>query len=195
MLIDIKCKLCKFGRGVTVPGEGSTTPKLIVVSDYPGENELKLRRPFMGRSGQLLRKALTNVVGLDVDNEVFLTNVLKCPPRDDKITDNELNACKKWLDAELSQVKCRFVLVCGDKAKQVLLPHLEGKDNALSKIHGQVFQDPLKTRQFLVTWNPAMVDQYSPLHEQTEDRIILEGSLPWMFLNDMRKLKKLLEGA
>jgi len=189
MLIDIACKACKLGEGITVPGEGPTNPKLIIVSDYPGNQETKLRRPMMGPSGKLLRSALASYVGLDMERDVFITNVIKCPPKKLDVTEKELNACRKWINQEFKLVQCKIIMICGERAKTSLLPHVE---SGIGKIHGKVFTDPLKGYKYLVTWNPATIEQFSSF-DLDGDRQFKTGSVPWMFLKDLDKLKQLLE--
>lgn len=191
MLINISCFNCKLAKGRTVPGGGNTQPKLIVVSDYPGSAETKERKPLIGKSGQLLRKALKNVVGLDPDLDVFYTNVLKCEPAGNPVTDRELQQCKPWLNKELNLVSCKYILVAGSQAKKILLPQVTEE---VSKIHGQIFQDQLRGYKMLVTWNPAYIEQFSAFDDKG-NRLIQTGSVPWMFMNDMKKLKGLLNGT
>lgn len=188
MLFDIECTICKLGRGRTVPGEGPTVPRLIVVSDYPGAKEGELRRPFMGESGNLLRNALRNVVGLDVEKDVFFTNALKCAPLNEKVTPKELGRCRKWLDKELTLVQSRVILIAGDQARLQLLPTIKG---AINKLHGSVYVDPLKSWRYFLTWNPAYVHQFSSFDSEGR-RNFHEGSVPWLFLQDMLKLKEIL---
>lgn len=59
----------------TVPGFGPTTAKYAIIGEAPGAEEIKTGRPFVGRSGQLLREALERV-GLDPE-EAYITNVYK----------------------------------------------------------------------------------------------------------------------
>lgn len=196
MIFDFQCRLCKLGRGITVPGEGSLTPKLIVVSDYPGIHEQKPRRPFMGSSGVLLRNALTNVVGLNLETDVFFTNVIKClppkkendPDETEKVGGRELAVCRKWLDKELGMVTSKIILVAGEHARSVLLPNVKG---ALGKVHGSIYNDPLHRWKFFLTWNPAFVDQFS-FRDLEGHRQMTTLSIPWLFWQDMQKLRALL---
>ena len=51
-----KCRLCKkWGTGEPVPGEGSADARLVFIGEAPGKEEAKTGRPFVGRSGRLLR--------------------------------------------------------------------------------------------------------------------------------------------
>jgi uracil-DNA glycosylase family 4 len=178
MLFDINCLACKLGRGRTVPGSGSVSA------------ETRERIPLIGKSGQLLRRGLKSIVGLNPEEDVFYTNIIKCEPAGQTVTEREIQACKSWLNKELGKVTSKVILIAGSQAKKALLPQVE---EDVSKIHGQVFQDQLRGFKMLVTWNPAYVDQFSAFDEKG-NRLIQTGSVPWMFMNDLKKLKELLDG-
>lgn len=181
--------LCHLGTGKTVPGEGPVRPKVIVVGDYPGPIDHKNRRPMLGASGTLMRKALSAVVGLDIENEVFFTNVIKCFPKEsDKVRARELVICRKWLDQELAQVKSPVIVVVGERAKSVLLPNVT---KPIAKIHGTLYHDPLHNWRIFVTWSPVTIDTYSAKTEEGE-RWMPTLSPPWLFMQDMLKLKDIL---
>ena len=68
--------------GPTVPAFGPTPNKLMVLGEAPGEEEEKALRPFVGPSGQELRRMLS-LVGVSLD-DTFRTNVFsRRPPQND----------------------------------------------------------------------------------------------------------------
>src|SRR5512146_1252663 len=51
-----KCRTCKKdSSGRAVPGEGNPDAKVMFLGEAPGKTEAKTGRPFVDRSGQLLR--------------------------------------------------------------------------------------------------------------------------------------------
>ena len=56
-----RCKLAKFRRNV-VWGEGPLPADVLFIGEGPGRSEDLLKRPFIGPSGALLRKALASVM-------------------------------------------------------------------------------------------------------------------------------------
>ena len=60
-------------------GEGCSTAKILVVGEAPGWQEAKEGRPFIGKSGTLLRSTLESF-GLDMDKDVFITNGVRIRP-------------------------------------------------------------------------------------------------------------------
>jgi DNA polymerase len=51
-----RCKICRQDKiGKAVPGEGNPNADIVFIGEAPGKNEAETGRPFVGRSGQLLR--------------------------------------------------------------------------------------------------------------------------------------------
>lgn len=208
--MDRNCRNCKLGCGKAVPGHGSLTPKLIVVSDYPGKKEVDEGIPMVGKNGMLMRMALQNVVGLDVANEVFFTNVLRCYPKDKDGDDiygpAEIVACKRNTNAELAAVQCNLILVAGSLAFETLLPQVlaaeklkDSKFN-LSKAHGSTYT--LMGKTYVVTWNPGFIETHVFKRRVggTDKKPVYEnwyptGSIPWSFIQDLKKLKTIIEAS
>lgn len=208
--MDRNCHNCKLGCGQAVPGAGPDKPRLIVISDYPGKKEVEYGFPMAGDSGQLLRRALSNVVGLNPEKEVFYTNVIRCYPNDDKgenlVGEAELIACKRWTTEEFKNIDCNLVLIAGGTAFKTILPHfyeaerLAVKSFNIAKAHGNIYT--YMGRTYLVTWNPAyvMMNKFKDPRKlagkpqkgvQIPDWYPL-GSMAYFFLQDMLKLKELI---
>jgi DNA polymerase-1 len=116
------CPLYKTVRSVCVPADGDTGSEIMFLGRNPGVDEDKGNRPFIGRAGQLLRDAIDRS---DLnESEIFITNVVKChTPENRKPTAAELEACDKYLQAELKKVKPRYIFAFGNEA----LGRLTGK--------------------------------------------------------------------
>ncbi|MBR7188512.1 MAG: uracil-DNA glycosylase, partial [Clostridia bacterium] len=52
-----KCRLCETRTNV-VPGEGDPHARLMFIGEGPGQEEDRLGRPFVGRSGELLTRMI-----------------------------------------------------------------------------------------------------------------------------------------
>src|SRR5580704_5798504 len=73
------CKLCKVGKnGMAVPGEGNPDAAIAFIGEAPGRQEAATGRPFIGRSGQLLR-SLIRGIGLN-EEDVYITSPVKYLP-------------------------------------------------------------------------------------------------------------------
>lgn len=88
-----RCGLWQGKRSVCVPGEGSLYSEVLVLGEAPGQTEDKENRPFVGRSGKLLRSALEEVGFPDVRIE----NPVRCqPPKNRTPRSSELEACRLY---------------------------------------------------------------------------------------------------
>ena len=68
-----QCRSCrKGGSGKAVPGEGSAGARVVFIGEAPGREEAETGRPFIGRSGRLLRQSIREI-GL-AEEEVFITS-------------------------------------------------------------------------------------------------------------------------
>lgn len=87
-------------------GEPSSSQQLIIVlGEAPGEKEAELLRPFIGRSGTLLRKTL-NKINI---NDYYITNVVKVRPENNRTP--SLKEIKSWLPSlklEFDFLQTRF---------------------------------------------------------------------------------------
>lgn len=115
---------------IYVPGEGSYGSDIVLVGEAPGETEEREGRPFIGRSGKLLRNVLSD---LGVEEEsLYITNVVKVRPEDNRTpTDEEIESWLPILDEEISLVKglnrAAIVIAVGKTADYALnaagIPH------------------------------------------------------------------------
>lgn len=123
------CRACALWRPATqaVPGEGPVDAQVMVIGEQPGDQEDLAGRPFVGPAGQLFDRALREV-GID-RGALYVTNTVKhfkYAPRGKhrlhvRADAGEQAACRPWLEAELAQVRPRFVLCLGAIAAQALL--------------------------------------------------------------------------
>ena len=76
-----KCHKCDLGHSRTnfVFGIGDPDASLMLVGEAPGEKEDIEGEPFVGRAGKLLDKILI-AIGRSRNKDVFICNVLKCRP-------------------------------------------------------------------------------------------------------------------
>jgi DNA polymerase len=121
------------------------------VGEAPGEDEDKQGFPFVGRSGGLLDKVLT-AQGLDVTQDIYVCNILKCrPPNNRRPTEEETNLCIDFLEEQLKLVNPKVIVALGSTAVNGLINTTFG----ITKIRGQFF----KRRGTVVmpTYHPSYV--------------------------------------
>ncbi|MDL1899856.1 uracil-DNA glycosylase [Anaerolineae bacterium CFX9] len=145
------CTLCGLHRGRThaVPGAGDTTSPILFIGEGPGFNEDKQGLPFVGRSGDLLVKLLRSI-GLTRD-QVFITNVVKCrPPENRDPLPEEIAACKPYLDRQIELIDPLVIVTLGRFSMARYFPG--GK---ITQIHGKPKFDD--RRAYLPLFHPAAV--------------------------------------
>src|SRR5439155_10892820 len=97
------CQVCKEGKiGKAVPGEGNPDADIVFMGEAPGKTEAKTGRPFIGRSGQLLRSMIRDVLGLDDLKDVYITSPVKYLPEKVTPTPAEIAHGKTHLDKQLA---------------------------------------------------------------------------------------------
>jgi uracil-DNA glycosylase family 4 len=144
-----RCSELASRRQNTVFGVGDRDADWMFVGEAPGADEDRLGQPFVGRAGQLLDRMLA-ALGLDREHNVYIANVIKCrPPGNRDPLTEERDACREYLERQISLVRPRVLVALGRVAAQTLLAtedslaHLRDRDHALAGI-------PL-----VVTYHPA----------------------------------------
>ena len=120
----LACQQCEVGRayGRVVGSDGDAVhPAVMVIGEAPGREEVAAGKPFVGKSGRLLRDTL-NRYGYRKDNAI-ITNVMPCRPPDNRFPEDDevVKACvKKWLWNEIDVLKPKHILLVGKALKFVL---------------------------------------------------------------------------
>ncbi|HLG70862.1 MAG TPA: UdgX family uracil-DNA binding protein [Chloroflexota bacterium] len=182
------CRGCDlYERGTqTVFGEGTDQAEVMLVGEQPGDSEDRQGRPFVGPAGQLLDRALVEA-GID-RQKVYVTNAVKhfkWEPRGkrrihQKPNAREIQACKPWLEAEISSVRPRVIVALGATAAQALF----GSQFRVSRQRGQLISSPLAPSA-LATVHPSSI-----LRAPDDETRELEMEL---FIQDLQRVAPLLE--
>jgi uracil-DNA glycosylase family 4 len=108
------CTRCRLHQGRThaVPGEGNPETEVVFVGEGPGFHEDRLARPFVGQAGALLEELLKSIDWRR--DEVFITNVVKCRPPDNRDPEpDEIAACAPFLTRQLEALDPALVVTLG----------------------------------------------------------------------------------
>jgi uracil-DNA glycosylase len=119
------CRKCQLWQGAKhgVPGEGPTDAKVMLVGQNPGAEEDETGRPFVGRAGKYLTRVLAEY-GLNRE-ALYITNIVKHKSHNNRRPySDEIEACLPYLEAQISIIKPRVVLLFGKTASKV--PRVEG---------------------------------------------------------------------
>ncbi|MCL4543234.1 MAG: uracil-DNA glycosylase [Chloroflexi bacterium] len=167
-----KCGLCRT-RTRAVPGEGADHPEVLFIGEGPGYHEDQQGRPFVGAAGKFLEEMLRSA-GLS-RSEVFITNVVKCrPPNNRDPLPEEIEACVPYLDEQIAALNPMVIVTLGRFSMARFFP-----DERISRIHG--ISRVLDSRTVVPLYHPA-----AALHQQTL-RATLEA--------DFRKLPGIIAEA
>jgi len=108
------CSLCE-GRKKVVPGKGPPDAELVFVGIGPGKEEDETGRPFVGEAGKILNRAIKRA-GFDLQDikeRMYITNVVKCIPPNNKPTKKQTKACAHYLDEELEIIAPKIIMPLG----------------------------------------------------------------------------------
>jgi uracil-DNA glycosylase len=142
-----------------VIGEGSHEADIVFIGEAPGENEAKSGRPFVGRSGKFLDELLLSA-GIPRDS-VYITNIVKDrPPKNRDPLPAEIALYAPFLDRQLEIIKPKIIATLGRFSMQYIMERygLEKKVDAISKLHGKVFETELSYGKVRVVplYHPAV---------------------------------------
>jgi DNA polymerase len=191
---------------------GNANPKLLLVGEAPGENEIDTGVPFIGRAGNELMKSLESV-GLTRE-DVYMTSSVRSRPykwgtkkeRDGTIVKRTYNRAPKpseilahapLLDFEIQHLNPLLIVTLGTIGLQRLL----GKSAKVTELHGQLIHQPVQylnnledhhyewtTNSYTIvpTFHPASVFYRPSLREQV--------NLDWLqigqYLKDLYSIRK-----
>ncbi|MBP9719029.1 MAG: uracil-DNA glycosylase [Candidatus Levybacteria bacterium] len=165
------CALCKKEKnGMAVPGEGNPDADIIFIGEAPGKTEAKTGRPFVGRSGQLLR-SLIREVGL-LEEDVFITSPVKYLPDRGTPTSEDIAHGRIHLMQQFAVIDPKIIVLMGRVASEGVLQ----QKLAVMSQRGTIIEKGGK--KFFLTIHPAAAIRF-----QKFKKLIIE---------DFEKLKELL---
>ncbi len=132
------CKNCALAatRQHVVFGIGAENAEIMFIGEGPGANEDKEGLPFVGAAGQLL-DIMLDAVGLSRDRNVYIANIVKCrPPQNRDPLPEEQEACIGWLKAQVSILRPKIIVCLGRVAAQKIID----PDFRVTRQHGTFFE-------------------------------------------------------
>lgn len=135
-----------------VPGEGNPDSEIMFIGEAPGFNEDREGRPFVGQAGKLLEKILQETLNMN-RSQVYITNIVKYRPPDNRDPfPEEIEACRDWLDRQISVIKPRIICTLGRFSMGKFIP-----DVLISRVRGQSRYVDFQGQRFIVfpMYHPA----------------------------------------
>ena len=170
------CERCGLAAGRThvVVGRGNPQADLVIIGEGPGQMEDETGVPFVGKSGQLLEKILQSV-RFDLDRDVYICNVVRCrPPENRTPTREEIAACRPYLLEQLRLVDPKIILLTGATAVKAITGNKQG----ITKIRGQWMD--WDERLCMPIFHPAYL-----LRNQSREK----GSPTWLMWQDIQAVR------
>lgn len=177
-----KCTKCILAKTRTrvVFGHGPVPCDLMLIGEGPGEQEDLSGLPFVGKAGQLLTQILASI-NIDREKDIYITNIVKCrPPENRAPQTEETNACYPYLEAQISIIKPKIILLAGAPATKVVLKNEE----PITKIRGQWFKLPGTEITIMPIFHPSYL-----LRNQSKE----VGSPKWLTWQDMKEVRGALD--
>jgi uracil-DNA glycosylase len=171
-----QCHRCALGdtRTHAVVGRGNLSALIMIVGEAPGQNEDETGLPFVGRSGQLLEKILESV-RLDSEKDVYICNVNKCRPPENRVpTAKEMAACKPYIFEQIRLVDPKIILLTGATAVKGLI----GDRGSMTSIRGKWIE--WEGRLCMPIFHPSYL-----LRNPTRDR----GGPKWLMWQDIQQVR------
>ena len=180
------CKACPLWRNATqtVFGEGDGRARIVLVGEQPGDAEDLKGKPFVGPAGAVLDRALADA-GLD-RSQLYVTNAVKhfkWEPRGKRRlhktpAQQEIEACRQWLDRELETIQPQLVIGLGATASRALM----GRAVKLGELRGKIIPRD-SAPALLFTVHPSYILRVPPENrEQAYRELVADLKIATGFL-------------
>lgn len=145
------CPLCKLARTRknAVPGEGQISAKIMFIGEAPGRSEDEKGKPFVGAAGRILDNLLKKA-GIE-RSQVFITNIVKCRPPNNRVPEeDELIACRPYLDRQIALIKPKVICILGRTAYSSILG-----GSSITASRGKIIER--SGQKYFSTFHPAAI--------------------------------------
>jgi len=165
-----KCDL-SIKRNNIVYGKGNKDSNIFIIGEAPGYYEDKHGVPFIGKSGNLLRRYL-GYVDIDETNAYF-TNVVKCRPPNNRIPSTvEVSTCVKYfLSKEIEVIKPKIIVTVGATSTNLIFGSIEPITKRINKVF------TLGNKQVLPIYHPSYILQNGLEYKYMEYIVLLSKNI------------------
>ncbi len=183
------CKKCLDlvkTRKQPVAGFGASQAKLIIVGYYPTPDGAEKKGiPFTDdEEGKIIRNAI-NQSGLSLEDDVFLTYLVKCTPRKGtelsnliKPLEKHISNCINYLIEEISIITPHLIVTLGIGTTKIILNQffsIDKKIDNMALLHMRIFENP----------SFKLIPFFSP------KAVIAENITEEKYIEDFKKISKL----
>ena len=145
-------------------GEGNPDCAVMFIGEAPGFHEDQLRRPFVGRGGQLLNEAIVSLGWKRED--VYITNIVKRrPPENRDPLPEEIEVYKPYLTRQVEIIDPKVIVPLGRFAMNYFLPEAK-----ISRDQGHAFR--VDGRLVVPLFHPAAALRSTQVLEQFKESFL-----------------------
>lgn len=158
--LALQCQGCGLAarRTNVVFGEGDPRSPLMLIGEGPGDLEDRSGRPFVGKAGQLLDRAILQA-GLQRE-QLYITNTVKCRaadwssgrPMNRPPSEEESGFCRQWLLPQIGLIAPKVILCIGAPSAKNLIK----KNFQITRERGMYFPCPY-AKAAIATLHPAYI--------------------------------------
>jgi len=185
--IALQCANCELfrTRDNLVFGEGPADSFIMFIGEGPGREEDKTGKPFVGRSGKLLRKMI-KAIELE-EKYYYITNIVKCRPPNNRVPEiEEIKPCIKFLKKQIEIIRPALIVLLGKTAVKGLCPEFSTysieKLRSMTKNLGMITYENIPV---MVTYHPsALLRTAWRKVGAKEDFIFLKNIFNDLFINE-----------
>lgn len=160
-LVELKayveqCQTCARHehRAQTVFGVGQThQPDWFVVSKAPSSHEELAGLPMQAKSGELFQAQMQSI-GISIEQQLYLSQLLKCSSASTKDINAELDACQAILLRQIELVRPKRLLLLGSNAAAFFLGTKQNFEALRGRVHS--WESPQGHKlPVVVTYHPS----------------------------------------
>ncbi len=148
------CHLCDFSksRSQSMSGFGSLEAPVMFIDHIVSQMEDETNSYFCGRSGEMLKNMIQNVLELPLQ-EIFYTHTIKCKPLDIRSSyESEWLSCRAYLFAQIEQIRPKVIVTLGPEA----FANVTGTTaEEFEKVRGHVVE--FKKNKLVPIYHPAFI--------------------------------------
>lgn len=166
--------------------DGRMDSSIMLIGEAPGENEVKLKRPFVGKAGKNLDEFIS-MLGIERD-DIYITNAVKIRPHKLSLkTGKRINRSPskaevdKFRELVLEEIKFitpKIIVTLGNTPLKQLLQ----RDVRIGDVHGMLMYVEVgdKTYMLFPLYHPAS--------------IIYNRDLRQVYIDDLSRLREVIHG-
>ncbi len=169
----------QFSGNEFVFGCGRTEPKLLLIGEAPGREEVKLSRPFSGAAGKNLDEFLQ--LAQISREEIFITNAIKyrlskVSPKTGRLsnrpsTRDEIMSSRVFLIKEIELISPACVVTLGNVPLRAVMGDLS---LSIGQMHGKPVYEKVGNRDIMLfpLYHPASIIYNQSLKQTCRDDIL-----------------------